>query len=268
MNIPSLSLLYARWSQYKEHRPEWWAIFLSAGAWLFFIATSLYDIVFNSGGVILTRAGHAAPNPELGLHSFLNSNFLEASFSWVFHWSLMIAAMMFPLLIGQLRVVALRSFWFRRDRSVALFLCGYTALWLLYGLVTEASLQLQRTILPAASTFLVPLCFLMAACWQLTERKRLSLVACHLTIPLGPSGWRADFDCFRYGFRIATSCFLSCGALMFANVVAHHALWAMLAVTFVSWSERFLRSPGQVWFFLALLAVASVYSLIYTSLTY
>lgn len=254
MTTAALPLLYSRWRLLLWRHPESWAFLLSAGAWLFFIATSAFDMALTTGAP-LTHAGHAGHSHGPG-YSSLNLGSLDAWPTLVLHWSIMIAAMMFPLLIGQLRVVAARSLWSRRNRAMAFFLSGYTALWLLYGLATEVGLQLQRTISLAAFTFPIPFCFLMAACWQLTAQKRLSLVACHLTMPLAPSGWRADFDCCRYGFRTAANCCMSCWALMFACAAAHHAIWAMLAVTFVSWSERFLRSPRQLWFSLALFAVA------------
>jgi predicted metal-binding membrane protein len=246
MTTAALPIPYSRWRLLLWRHPESWALLLSAGAWLFFIATSGSDWALHSVAP-LAHAGHTGyshgPSSALALH-------------WSIMWSIMIAAMMFPPLIGHLRVVAARSFWSRRHRAMILFLSGYSALWLLYGFGAEAGLQLQRSISPAASGFAIPLTFLMAAGWQLTPQKRRSLIACHFTMPLAPSGWRADFDCYRYGFRTAASCCISCWALMFACAAAGHALWAMLAVTSVSWSERFLRRPRQLWLSLALFAVA------------
>jgi hypothetical protein len=253
MNTKLVSL-YARWRKFMC-QPEWWSLCISAGAWLFFIVTGIYKIILKAD-VSLIQLGHIAHFPALEFDSFWIFDSIETFAFWVFHWLLMIAAMMFPLLIGQIRTVAIRSFWFRRNRAIAFFVFGYITLWLLYGLVTEACLQLQRTILPTVSTFLVPLCFLVAACWQLTEQKHQSLVGCHLTIPLAPSGWYADFDCYRYGFRVASSCCMSCWSLMLINVATHHALWSMLLVSLISFTERFLLSPRQIWFFFALFAVS------------
>ena len=260
MNTKFISLLYARWCKFMC-QPEWWSLCISAVAWLFFIITGIYKIILGAD-VSLIQVNHVTHFPAPGFDSFLNAGSIETCASWVFHWLLMIAAMMFPLLIGQIRIVAIRSFWFRRNRAIAFFVFGYTTLWLLYGLAAEAGLQLQRTILPTASTFLIPLCFFVAACWQITEQKHQSLVGCHLTMPLAPSGWYADFDCCRYGFRIATSCCISCWSLMFINVATHHALWSMFLVSFVSCSERFLLRPHQLWFFLALFAVGLGYFLL------
>ncbi len=259
MNNKLISPLYARWCKFIC-QPEWWALGISAVAWLFFIVTGIYEIILRAD-LSLIQVSHVAHFPALGFDSFLMPGLIGTCASWVFHWFLMIAAMMFPLLIGQIRTVALRSFWFRRNRAIAFFIFGYTALWLLYGIVAQAGLQLQRTILPTASAFLVPLCFLVAACWQLTEQKRQSLVGCHLTMPLAPSGWHADFDCYRYGFRIAASCCISCWSLMLTNLATHHALWSMILVSFIAFSERFLPQPRQIWFFCALFAVGLGYFL-------
>jgi predicted metal-binding membrane protein len=246
MTTSALPLPIPRWRLRLWHNPESWVLLLSADAWLYLIAVEIWGAALSS----------VAPH-NFHRHGFApHIRSLDAWPVGVLGWSIMIAAMMFPPLIPQLRLVAARSLWGRRHRAMALFLSGYTALWVVYGVAAEASLQLRRNAAPAMSTALVSLCFLVAAFWQLTPQKRRSLVACHLTMPLAPSGWRADSDCFRYGLRTATSCCVSCWALMFACAAAGHAIWAMLIVTLVSWSERFLPRARQVWFFFALVAAA------------
>lgn len=237
------------------HQPEWWSLCLSVGAWLFFIFIGIYKIILKAD-VSSIHFSHVAYFSAPHSNLFLIFNLSKAFASWIVHWAFMIAAMMFPLLIGQIRTVAIRSFWFRRNQAIAFFLFGYTSLWLIYGIVAEVGLQLQHTILPAFSIFLAPLCFLLAACWQLTEQKHRSLVACHLTMPLAPSGWYANFDCYRYGFRVAASCCMSCWALMLTNVATHHALWSMLLVSLISFVERFFLRPRQIWFFFALFSIS------------
>jgi len=229
--------------------PELWAVLVSGGAWFFLIGTGAF-----TGGALHAYTGFAGHMHGLGVHT---AWYVGLARIWpaLALWAFMIAAMMFPPLIRQLRVVAARSLWPRRNRAMALFLLGYSALWLLYGFAAEACLRLQRNLWPAA-TFLIPLCFLTAALWQLTPQKRRSLVACHHTIPLAPSGWRADFDCWRYGLRTAANCCVSCWALMFACAAAGHALWSLLVVTGISWPERFRPRSRQRWFALALFATA------------
>jgi predicted metal-binding membrane protein len=249
MTTAALPLSYPRWRLLVWRHPESWVVLVSAGAWLLCISASAYPL----GPMPLasrTLAGHAGHNPVF------RSYFLDTWLSGALHWSIMIAAMMFPPLVGQLRFVAARSLWFRRNRAMALLLAGYSFLWLLYGFSADMSFELLRAVAPGALTFLVPFSFLVASFWQLTPQKGRSIVACHRTMPLAPSGRRADFDCCRYGFRTAASCCVSCWALMFACMATGHALWAMVVVTSVSWSERFFRSPRQRVFSLVLFSVA------------
>jgi hypothetical protein len=229
--------------------PEWWVLVLSAAAWIFFVVDGFWYRPFEEANshMWMGRMYHTVPSPGI-LHA------LDGAVSAaILHWPVMIAAMMFPLLVGQLRVVAARSLWSRRNRAMAFFLSGYTLPWLLYGLAVEVCRQ--TTALSSFSP-LLPLCLLSAAAWQLSPLKRRSLVSCHLTMPLAPSGWRSDFDCCRYGVRIAMSCSLSCWVLMLTCVAAYHALWAMLVVTAVAWLERLLRRPRQIWIATALVGVA------------
>jgi Predicted metal-binding integral membrane protein (DUF2182) len=229
--------------------PEFWVLVLSAAAWMFFVVDAFWyrPLAEANSHMWMGHMYHTVP-PSGILHALYG-----AVSAVILHWPMMIAAMMFPLLVGQLRVVAARSLWARRNRAMAFFLLGYTFPWLLYGLTVEACRQTH-----ALSSFspLLPLCFLLTAAWQLSPLKRRSLVGCHLTMPLAPSGWRSDFDCCRYGIRIAMSCWLSCWVLMLTCVAAHHALWAMLVVTGVAWLERLLRQPRQLWIATALVGVA------------
>jgi predicted metal-binding membrane protein len=181
--------------------------------------------------------------------------------AFFFRWSVMIAAMMFPTLVPQARVVAIRSLWARRTQAVLLFLAGYSALWLLYGAMAEVALGLLHRFVPAAFSFLLPVSILLAALWQLTRHKQKSLVACHFTMPIAPSGWQANLDCCRYGARTAASCCASCWALMLVCAVADHTLWAMLVVALVSLFERIIVRPRQLWFALAL-GVISLFTLL------
>lgn len=249
---PALSLPYSRWRQFIWRHPESPLLLLSAAAWLFLLAHGAVASAFPLG--IHTRDLDAPT-----LHASMPSMSYLAFDAWpgfILHWSIMIAAMMFPTLIPQLRVVAARSLWSRRHRAMLLFLAGYSAPWIIYGVIAEAALQLLRLFSPAAFGFLLPLSLLLAGLWQLTRRKQRSLVACHFTMPMSPSGLRADFDCCRYGARTAAYCCITCWALMLVCVAAGHNLWAMLVVTGVSLAERALVRPRQIWFAASLFAVA------------
>ena len=244
MSAAAVPLTGGKWRLVVWQHPEWWAILVSACTWIYLMVSGIAGAGEGNhihGGAYLT-------NP--------NANFVEGLGAVGLHWSVMIAAMMVPPLAGQLRVVAARSLWCRRNRAMVLFLGGYASLWLAYGLAAEAGLKLGKRSAPGAMTRLVCVCFVVAALWQVTAQKRKSLVGCHFTIPMAPYGWRADFDCCRYGIQTAVSCCTSCWALMLACAATGHALWAIAVVTIVFWSERFLRRPRQLWFCAALIVVA------------
>lgn len=209
------------WAFTHWRHPEWWSLLLSAGAWVSILAADA-----SPGG----HASHAT-----------NSHGGTLPFGSLFEWLKMVAAMMFLLLIGQVRFVASASFWRRRNRAVALFLAGYCGLWLVYGFTVQIVLSLFQL----RSRPLMLICFLLAAAWQWTPSKKAGLIGCHRTTPLEPSGLRADFACFRYGLTIGGNCWLSCWALMLACAAAGHSPWAMVATTAVVCAER--TWPHEAW---------------------
>jgi hypothetical protein len=187
--------------------PHWWAIALCAGAW----------------GSMAGRwwGWHHAHGFDL------------------FDWTLMVGAMMLPLVFAHLRVVAARSLWARRHCAMVAFLCGYAALALLaggaiIGLVRAADIVAQSVGSPG----LIATGFALAAAWQLAPPKRRALRVCHRTMPLAPRGWRAHRDCLRYGWTVGRSCFVSCAGLMLACALAGHSLPVMVVATVVAGSER------------------------------
>ena len=111
-------------------------------------------------------------------------------------WLLMVVAMMFPLVMAQVRQAAFHSLWSRRHRAIGLFLAGYVAPWFAFG----ALVILIQGEFPAdgrASVIIVAI--LSAAAWQASPFKRRALVHCHRIMPLAPRGWRANWDCRGLG---------------------------------------------------------------------
>ncbi|HKW57128.1 MAG TPA: DUF2182 domain-containing protein [Candidatus Acidoferrum sp.] len=249
----ALPLPYSTWRHFFWRHPEWWALSLSCAAWLSLFVTVPVSTLFRFSAA--AHPGHAFASTSTAgpvpIYSQLNS--------WLFvavHWLVMIAAMMFPAVIGQLRFVAARSLWSRRELALALFLAGYTGLWLVFGLLAETVLILVQSLGPRLTVYLVPVCFMLAAFWQVSRQKRHNLAACHLTAPLAVHGWRASYGCFRHGVSVCSTCFVSCWALMLACAASIHALWALLVVTAVVWSERLRPYPRQFFRSLVLLLIA------------
>ncbi len=193
--------------------PEWWALGLCGGAWLALIggASAAQSAVPFCGAV--PDAGWTAAAGEA---------------------TLMIAAMMLPLVLVPVRRTACASLWRRRHRAIAGFLLGYAATWLA-ALAVEAAPFLAAPParwVPAAA-------FAAAALWEATPLKRRALVLCDRTMPLRPHGWRADLDCLRFGVLQGRSCVMSCWAVMLAPLVVAQHLPVMAGVAVLCATERY-----------------------------
>ena len=173
------------------------------------------------------------------------------------YWMLMCAAMMLPLVMYQVWLTAAGSLWTRRHRAIAGFLAAFFVPWLVLGI---AAVGLRQSSWKYG--YAIPaIAFLSAALWQLTAAHRRGLIACHRTMPLAPSGWRADRDCLRFGGFIGGACVWVCWPLMLACTFAGHNLIALAGSMFVAGTERWRFRPRQV--LLATLAMAGYYSVLY-----
>lgn len=224
--------------------PEWWILALSAGAWGYMLAG---DIAWS------VRRIHDAPGAHVPALS------AQAVLADLRTWVVMTVAMMVPLVSGPLRAVALRSLWCRRHRAMALFLIGYVAVWLIAGV---AAVLATRTsgVFPNSAPLTAAVGFLLAAAWHDLPLRRRALTSCHFTMPIAPSGWKADADCLRYGCGIGRRCVVSCWALMLACALARHSPVAMLCTAALMLTERFAFRPRPHLAIatLALLALVSV----------
>ncbi len=155
---------------------------------------------------------------------------------------LMTLAMMLPLTSGSLRFVVLRSFPWRRRRSVRWWLAGYVGLWVVAMLLLSLAASMAQAaarggVWPAAGAFII------AAIWQMTPVKQWALSACHHTQPLYPTGVRADLACAGFGVRIAGACMISCGPLMLAAMAAPAPILAMAGAFAIALFERRVWRP-------------------------
>jgi hypothetical protein len=209
--------------RFAWRHPHWWAIALCGSAW----------------GWVVARWWSSGHTHGLAL----------------LDWTLMVGAMMVPLVFTHLRVVAARSLWRRRQRAMAGFLCGYVALSLLAGIVVIVLVGAADIVAShLGSPALVATGVVLAAAWQVTPVKRRALTACHRTVPLAPRGWRAHGDCVRYGWIVGCHCLVSCAGLMVACVLAGHSLPVMAVAAIVAWRERVGIRPNA-WRPTALLAM-------------
>jgi predicted metal-binding membrane protein len=165
--------------------------------------------------------------------------------SWVdacSHWGLMVLAMMLPVVAPQVRTVAMRSLWTRRQRSAGAFLVGYVAVWVAVGGLLLAPL-VALDVYPLGTPWLIGF-LLVAAGWQVSPPRRRLLRRCS-SLRLGAAAGRAaDVDCVRAGMRSGARCLATCGPLMLA-MLAGHSLWLMAVLLVVLLSER-SRGPDPV----------------------
>jgi predicted metal-binding membrane protein len=190
--------------------PHWWAFALSAGAWWWLAAR-------------WWRTSH--DHAQAGGFALVD-------------WSLMVVAMMMPLVFAHMRFAAARSLWGRRQRAVIAFAFGYLATWLLTGLLLSALVS-GSVVRHFDFPWMAAAAFGTASLWQLVPFRRRALAACDRTMPLAPRGWRADRDCLRFGWSVGIRCVVACGALMMACVFAGHSVLAMICASAVAMSERY-----------------------------
>jgi hypothetical protein len=211
-----------------EH-PEWWALALSAAAWVTIALSTLSE----------SGAGHQHGSDA----NLSDSLWLVAR--GVLDWMLMVVAMMFPLTLNAIQVTAARSLWRRRHRAVASWLAGYCAPWLLLG-VLAALPVVAAFATPASATAVAP-AFVIAATWQTSGIRARALTACHRTWPLAPTGWRATRDCVSSGWATSASCITACGPLMAACWLLGHGplgVVAMMSATTITLVERYSVRPN------------------------
>jgi predicted metal-binding membrane protein len=215
--------------------PAWWCVAMSAAAWIFMAVHAVQHWGH-------THHHHMTLPVEL------------------FHWALMIAAMMIPLILDPLQTAAFRSLWSRRHRAMALFLVGYFAPWVAAGLPAALLHSLPKAHSRAAAAVV----FGVAAFWALSLVRRRALIACHRTIPFAPTGLRADLDALRFGGIIGIACVVTCWPLMLACTLTGHDMPAMIGGAIIGAFERLsFRTPTR-WVAGGSLALAAYYLLLST----
>jgi predicted metal-binding membrane protein len=167
--------------------------------------------------------------------------------------AVMVAAMMLPLTVANVRHVALSSLWRRRHRAMVAFLVGYLCCWAVVQTVIQGTLGFLAPLL--GWTLVAGLVMVTAVLWEISPGRRRRLRRCGLTVPLAPRGWRADTACARYGVITGLSCVTTCWALMAAVAAFSHSILVMAVVFGVQISNRYQRRPSPILTSLAILGV-------------
>jgi hypothetical protein len=171
---------------------------------------------------------------------------LASPMTLVFGWTLMLLAMLPPLLREPIALLWQRSLARRRLRSIGWFVAGYGSAWLLAGL---ALLPIAVACALAGTAMAVPgfvVALVLATIWQMSPCRRIALNRCHHQPRLSAFGLRADLDALRYGAAHASACIAACGAWMLPPLLLDDwHLPAMAAAMLLSIHERNLplRTP-------------------------
>lgn len=159
--------------------------------------------------------------------------------SWLL-WSLMVAAMMLPVVNPVVCRVAAGGLWARRPQTVTEVVVGYLVPWLGVGLV---GIVVVREMLPGlVEPRVVAGALVVAAAWHVAPPRRRLLIRCGAVQPGALVGRRASIDALRNGWVVGVRCVATCGPAMAVMLLSHGVL-LMLGVTAVLWSER-VRGPN------------------------
>lgn len=166
----------------------------------------------------------------------------------------MLVAMMSPVLFPPIRHVSLQSFRHRRACSIALFVGGYGAVWMVVGVILIAMAHGLRTVFPESPVLLALISF-VALLWQFSPAKQLSLNRGHVHPSLRAFGGEADTDALRFGVTHGIWCVGSCWTFMLVTLIVPRGHFAvMAALTLVVFAEQLeipaaprwtLRAPGR-----------------------
>lgn len=152
-------------------------------------------------------------------------------------WSLMLLAMMPPLLAFPLAYIAESTFRHRRTFASIGFLLGYGLLWFVFGIpLTVAAILLWAYFQDSATYFV--LAALCALIWSGSPLQQMAVNRGHRVGRIGAFGWRGHFDAFRFGMAHAKWCIASCWLWMLlpmlSNASWHVSVMAVSAVAMLA----------------------------------
>jgi predicted metal-binding membrane protein len=158
-------------------------------------------------------------------------------------WLAMVLAMAPPLLhrdIGRLWRTSLRRL---RPLTIAWFLCGYIAIWLVAGV---ALALLAGWV--ALSSERVAVAIALVGLWHCSPARQRCLNACHRVPTLRVFGTAAQWDSLQYGISIGRNCAGACGLAMLMVLLAENShLVGMAIATVVATFERHLPARRPAW---------------------
>ena len=186
----------------------------------------------SAGFAAMAYAGHHASHTLICGTSALPGN----AFAGALSWTLMLIAMMPPLLVHPVRRVWSSGLRRRRGAAIALFVSGYALVWMPGGAILQhaaASLDAHPPGIGSSGAVLA-----IAALWQALPIKGRFLALCHRAPTLRIFGAGAGVDQLRYGLTSGLGCFGACWGLMLLPLLTRWHLLAMAGVAVFATLER------------------------------
>lgn len=235
-----------------QWRPEWWVAGIAAATW---VAMLTGVGMGGMGARAATGAGMLMWCSAVGDHgtgiAVRHPSLLPLATAS--GCSTMVVAMMLPVALPAVRHVALNSMRHRRQLAISVYVLVYVGCWVLLGSAVLLVGGLLVDDWNVGNRLLLALALLIAAAWQLSRAKRRALFACGRTVPLPPSGWRANAGCARFALVQAQRCIVSCWALMVVTLAAGGvnigwmcAVTALVLAEELTMAGRKLARPASV----------------------
>ena len=185
------------------------------------------------GQVLLTPSAEQAHAGHHGDGSTFSAAMILPAFEM---WLAMILAMSPPMLIREVGTLWRTSLRRNRTVRVILFLCGYSLVWVLAGLVA-VPLHLANP----GNIALIGCMAIAVLVWQFSSPRLRLLRRCHRTPALRAFGFDASRESLRYGLGSGALCVGMCGPAMVLVLLTgqFHVLMMAVAATVLT-IERYL----------------------------
>ena len=160
-------------------------------------------------------------------------------------WLVMVLAMTPPLLIREIGGAWRSSLRRTRYLTVASFVIGYGAVWIIAGQVLATLLAMMTQ-----NTGYIVVSAIVAVLWHGSPARQRRLNACHRAPTLRVFGLAAQWDSIRYGMRSGGNCVAACILVMLLTFMVAKYHFAMMAIAAVGMTiERYLPARHPRWRF-------------------
>ena len=217
-------------ARFTLRHPEWWLVGASAAAW------------------VLAWWLTAGPNSE-SVHSRHDaSNLAEGWSAGLFlidfgMWSIMVVAMMGPVMVPRVRHVAECCVGRVRTRAIVETLVGGLIVWTIAGVLAIGLTSIGPGLDARESPISFLVVWLLVAGWQLMPSKMAAIGRCHaIRVPRGVAVGNRRLTA---GMAYTSWCVVSCGPAMAAMAITGHPPLLMAALTVGFTAERVAHRPAH-----------------------